>query len=287
MAEPVDQWWARRQFSRGTDVPYAVGTYRDAWASFPALIRQYHPELNNGFTLSQIPPAAEVLLLWQCEAGHVFVATPAEQRDRPGQRRRRSAWCPECTRLALARPNPRMSVVRDEQYREPAGAPRPTRPPRPARRICDKTPALPPGSPFLSACTPKPASAVEAELRAGLETRLALTTGLNAIRVARPFFDHLEVWPDIVLPELQVALEYDSTGRYGLEHVGKRQRADERKDRALRSAGWEVVRIRTGRLPALGPHDIVASGVTKKTYERIIEELRAIRGPLFVDAYLR
>jgi len=287
VAEPVDQWWARRQFSRGTDVPYPVGTYREAWASFPALIRQYHPELNSGFTLSQIPPAAEVLLQWQCEAGHVFVATPAEQRDRPGQRRRRSAWCPECTRLALSRPNPRVSVIRDAQNQSQASARRPARPPRSARPLCDKTPALPTGSPFVSVCAPKPASAVEAELRAGLETRLTQTTGLNAIRVARPFFDHLEVWPDIVLPELQVALEYDSTGRHGLEHVGKRQRADERKDRALRSAGWEVVRIRTGRLPALGPHDIVASGVTKKTYERIIDELRAIRGPLFVDAYLR
>ena len=124
-------------------------------------------------------------------------------------------------------------------------------------------------------------------MRAGLQSRLALTTGLNAIRIARPFFDHLEVWPDIVLPELQVAIEYDSTGRHGLEHVGKRQQADERKDRAVRAAGWEVIRIRTGRLPALGPHDIVASGVTKKTYERIIDELRDIRGSLFVDAYLR
>ncbi|MGN6127809.1 MAG: zinc-ribbon domain-containing protein [Humibacter sp.] len=293
MAEPVDQWWARRQFSRGTDVPYPIGTYREAWASFPALIRQYHPDLNRGFTLSQIPPAAEVLLQWQCEAGHIFVATPAEQRERPGQQRRRSAWCPECTRLALARPNPRVSVVRDEQGHVSAAAAAPVRPPgpsrasRPPRGICDKTPALPAGSPFLSACAPKPASTVEADLRAGLESRLALTTGLNAVRIARPFFDHLEVWPDILLPELQVALEYDSTGRHGLEHVGKRQQADERKDRAVRSAGWEVVRIRTGRLPALGPHDIVASGVTKKTYERIIDELRAIRGPLFVDAYLR
>ncbi|MGA0567348.1 zinc-ribbon domain-containing protein [Rathayibacter sp. KR2-224] len=279
MAEPVDQWWARRQFSRGTDVPYPVGTYREAWASFPALIRQYHPDLNQGFTLSQIPPAAEVLLQWQCEAGHIFVATPAEQRERPGQRRRRSAWCPECTRLALSRPNPRLSVVED--------GPRPARPPRPARRICDKTPALPVGTAFLSVCAPKPASAVEAELRAGLESRLAFTAGLNAIRIGRPFFDHLEVWPDILLPELQVAVEYDSTGRHGLEHVGKRQRVDERKDRAVRSTGWEVVRIRTGRLPALGPHDIVASGLTKKTYERIIDELREIRGQLFVDAYLR
>ncbi|GAB3396029.1 hypothetical protein GCM10027568_29280 [Humibacter soli] len=293
MAEPVEQWWARQQFSRGTDVPYPVGTYREAWASFPALIRQYHPDLNRGFTLSQIPPAAEVLLQWQCEAGHIFVATPAEQRERPGQQRRRSAWCPECTRLALSRPNPRVSVVRDEQGHASATTPvlarppRPSRPPRPPRRICDKTPDLPPGSPFLSVCAPKPASAVEAELRAGLESRLNLTTGLNAIRIARPFFDHLEVWPDILLTELQVALEYDSTGRHGLEHVGKRQQADERKDRAVRSAGWEVVRIRTGRLPTLGPHDVVASGVTKKTYERIIDELRTIRGSLFVDAYLR
>jgi len=250
----VDQWWARRQFSRGTEVPYPVGTYREAWASFPALIRQYHPDLNRGFTLSQIPPAAEVLLQWQCEAGHIFVATPAEQRERPGQRRRRSAWCPECTRLALSRPNPLVSVVRDAQSivrdaqstvpdaqgivpdaqdRASTAAPLPARPSRPARprrltrRICDKTPALPAGSPFLSVCAPKPASAVEAELRAGLESRLALTTGLNAIRVARPFFDHLEVWPDILLPELRVAVEYDSTGRHGLEHVGGRQRVDD------------------------------------------------------------
>lgn len=287
MAEPVDQWWARRQFSRGTDVPYPVGTYREAWASFPALIRQYHPDLNGGFTLSQIPPAAEVLLQWQCEAGHIFVATPSEQRDRPGQRRRRSAWCPECTRLAVSRANPRLSVVRDAPIGSPTPSPRSARTRRPARRICDKTPALPAGTPFASDCAPKPASAVETELRAGLEARLALTTGLNAIRIARPFFDHVEVWPDILLPELRVALEYDSTGRHGLEHVGKRQQVDERKDGAVRSSGWEVVRVRTGRLPALGAHDILASGLTKNTYVRIIDELRAIRGSLFVDAYLR
>jgi hypothetical protein len=52
---------------------------------------------------------------------------------------------------------------------------------------------------------------------------------------------------------LRVALEHDSTGRHRLEHV----------------------RIRTGLLPALGPHDIVTSSVTKKTYERIIKDLRA------------
>jgi len=287
VAEPVDQWWARRQFSRGTEVPYAVGAYREAWASFPALIRQYHPQLNRGLTLTQIPPAAEVVLQWQCEAGHIVVATPTEQRERPGRRRRRSAWCPECTSLALSRPNPSINVVRDAQPPEGVPASRRMKPQRPARRVCDKTPQLPAGIPFFSVCAPKPSSAVEAELRAGLATRLAFTTGVNAIRVARPFFDHLEVWPDILIPELQVAIEYDSTGRHGLEHVGKRQQADERKDRAVRSTRWEVIRIRTGRLPALGPHDILSSGITTKTYDRIIDQLRAIRGELFVNAYLR
>src|SRR6478752_1655608 len=100
MPERIGLWWARRQFSRGAEVPYEVGTYREAWAAFPMLIRQYHPELNAGITLTQIPPAADVLLLWQCETGHLFAATPSEQRDRPGRERRRSAWCPECSALA-------------------------------------------------------------------------------------------------------------------------------------------------------------------------------------------
>ena len=69
MSEGVEAWWARRQFVHETDVPFPVGTYRDAWAPYPALIRQYHPELNAGITLTQIPPAAEVLLLWQCDVG--------------------------------------------------------------------------------------------------------------------------------------------------------------------------------------------------------------------------
>jgi hypothetical protein len=269
MAEPVDQWWARRQFSRGADTPYPVGTYREAWAPFPVLIRQYHPDLNHGITLTQIPPAAEVLLRWQCDSGHIFVATPSEQRNRPGQQRRRSVWCPECLKLATG--GPRATS---------------TRPPRPRRPMCDKTPLLPAGDAFRSVCAPRPASAVEAELRAGLESRLADTPGMNAIKLVQPFFDHLEAWPDILLPELRIAIEYDSTGRHGLEHVGRRQQIDERKDRLVRSVGWEVVRIRTGKLPRLNPHDIQIAGITKTTYGLVLEELRAIRGPLFVDAYL-
>jgi hypothetical protein len=95
------------------------------------------------------------------------------------------------------------------------------------------------------------------------------------------------VWPDIVLSELRVAIEYDSTGRHGLEHVGKREVADRRKDAALRSAGWQVIRLRTGRLPVLGPHDLQLSGLNRQTIPRLLDELRVIRGSLLVDAYLR
>lgn len=408
MPEPIAQWWARRQVSRGSDVPYPVGSYRAAWQSYPMLVRQYHPEFNGGIVLSQIPPAADVFLCWQCDVGHLFVATPAEQRSRPGRERRRSSWCPDCLEAAnprtpvmpmpegpladapaspLARLMGRASSVgldgtlptesvpsggrnsalstgpgesatqgtassglgQHGAARRRGGAtgeatvglplrparvatdlartatipsagtraapPRQTQsdgapdtppdffgaraagetpgqaPSRPARRrrpttICAKTPNLPPGDPFVSACAPPPASAVEGELRAALTERLDFTAGLNAIRLARPFFDHLEAWPDIILPELRVAIEYDSTGRFGLEHVGQREDADRRKDRALRGAGWEVVRIRTGRLPALGPHDLQVSGLSKKALDALIDELRVIRGALIVDCYL-
>ncbi|WP_374314291.1 zinc-ribbon domain-containing protein [Microbacterium sp.] len=294
MAERVELWWARRQFSKGAEVPYPVGSYREAWASYPALIRQYHPELNAGIVLTQIPPAADVLLLWQCEAGHTFAATPDEQRNRPGRQRRRSAWCPDCAELARpARALPMRDVVPAAGSPVPAAVASPVgravlRPRTPPRRVqlCPKTPALPTGEPFVSGCAPKPASAVEAQLRADLFGRLAVTPGLNAVRVARPFFDHVEVWPDLLLPELRVAVEYDSTGRHGLEHVGKREEADRRKDRALRSAGWEVVRIRTGRLEPLGPYDQPLTAWSRKGLERRIDARRDIRGPLLVDPYL-
>ena len=73
MTENVAQWWARRQWSKAAEVPYAVGTYRDDWRRYPALVRQFHPELNAGVVLSQIPPAADVYVQWECDAGHRFL----------------------------------------------------------------------------------------------------------------------------------------------------------------------------------------------------------------------
>ena len=89
-----------------------------------------------------------------------------------------------------------------------------------------------------------------------------------------------------MIAELRVAIEYDTTGRDGLEHVGRREAVDRRKDRLLRAVGWEVVRIRCGRLQPIGPHDLVASAVTTKLITRLLDELRSIRGDLIVDCYL-
>lgn len=322
VAEPVDAWWRRRQWSRGEAVPYAVGQFRADWAPYPVLIRQYHPDWNHGVVLTQVPPAAEVLLTWECDVGHVFVATPSEQRSRPGRERRRSVWCPECSVQAqpqrwpvlpsdwpaqvpvpqrVVRATGRQTLPAAPSRGTPAGAvassrtrarrPEPGAPRRPSqpvpRTICPKTPRLPSGESFTSVCAPATASAVEAELRAALSDRFAFTFDHSAIRLDRPFFDHVEVWPDIILPELRVAIEYDSTGRHGLEHVGPRQETDRKKDRAVRAVGWEVVRIRTGRLPALGPYDLQVSGISGRTIALLVDTLREIRGHLFVDAYAR
>jgi hypothetical protein len=276
VAEPIDAWWQRRQRTRNSLVPYSVGTYRTEWERYPVLIRQYHPDLNGGITLTQIPPAAEVFLVWQCDLGHVFVATPAEQRNRPGGQRRRSVWCPVCAQLA----NP-------PRIKPTLPTPPPSRAAQPSRKRMDASDARLPGDAFWSAAAPKPASAAEADLRQRLELRFDFDLECNAVAVARPFFDRLEVWPDIVIPELRVAVEYDTVGRDGLEHVGRREESDRRKDRALRAVRWEVIRIRCGKLQPLGPYDLTASGITGRLIDRLAAALGAVRGELIVSAYRR
>ncbi|GMA28429.1 hypothetical protein [Arenivirga flava] len=109
----------------------------------------------------------------------------------------------------------------------------------------------------------------------------------NAVRVAQPFHDRLHVWPDVILPDLRIALEWDTTGRIGDEHVGHRERSDRLKDRLLRRVGWEVVRLRGEGLRPIGPYDLDARGVSGAFVERIVDRCCEIRGELFVTAYRR
>jgi hypothetical protein len=292
MPENAEAWWARRQWSKGCEIPYPIGTFRDDWQRYPVLIRQYHPDLNHGIALTQVPPAAEVYLVWQCDAGHHFVATPEEQRMRPSGSRRRSTWCPECALLAKRRVTPKPAplfaaeVAADTPPASVAQSPPRQRPEHtPVRRTLLR-PSRAAGTAFHSERAPKPASAAEADLRQRLAARLPLDPTMNAVAVSRPFFDRYEVWPDILFPDLRIAIEYDTTGRDGLEHVGLREDVDRRKDRLLRSSGWEVVRIRCGKLLPIGPWDLVASGVSATLIERLIDRFRDIRGELIVNSYL-
>jgi len=355
VTESVEQWWARRQWSKRAAVPYPIGRYRTDWERYPVLVRQYHPDLNHGITLTQIPPAADVYLVWECDSGHKFVATPEEQRSRPGGTRRRSVWCPQCAELAAPRgvkmPEPdaglhicghardlrriendphddrcylcrrldRETLTREQlvsmaapgsrvavsaanstagkfswQCQEGHPAYQATierilggrRCPicRHARGGADRVAV---GEAFVSRWAPVPASAAEPELKRRLAARLDVSLDANAVRVAKPFHAHLEVWPDILIPELKVAIEYDTTGRHGLEHVGPREESDRRKDRLLRAVGWEVVRVRCGKLQPIGPFDVSAGGVTDAVVDRILGRLGEIRGELFVAAYRR
>ena len=303
MPESIDCWWARRQFSTDRAVPYPIGVYRDAWSPFAVLVEQFRPERNGGLLLSQIPPAADVYLVWVCAIGHEFVATPAEQRGRPGSSRSNRSWCPVCAvppPVAPGRKWPRPAPPEPDSARAPGLAPGAPRTPGmlPVARIRPRhVPAaaaaiptvdahrVPIGRAFRSGRAPRATSASEGLVRARIAERLAVDLTPNAVRVRAPFFDRLEVWPDIVIPELAVAVELDTIGRAADEHIGRRKAVDRRKDRLLRDVGWEVVRLRVTPLRPLGPWDLVVPGVSARAIDALVERIAEVRGDLIVAAY--
>lgn len=132
-----------------------------------------------------------------------------------------------------------------------------------------------------------PTSQAEQRLRALLEEQLVIPRGVNRIRIARTFHGRNEVWPDIIIPALKIAIEYDSPGRGGDWHRGLREASDLDKDAALRDVGWEVIRVRTGGLEHLGRYSIQASGPTHKVAGQLIAMMEQIRGVEAVDQIKR
>jgi hypothetical protein len=103
-----------------------------------------------------------------------------------------------------------------------------------------------------------------------LARHLRLSKKLGSVRTARPFYKFLWVSPDIVIPDRGVAVEFDSPGRPGEGfHRGPREVADRLKNELLREVGWEVVRLRTGGLEALGPYDVVATGLSQRAVAEV------------------
>jgi len=129
-------------------------------------------------------------------------------------------------------------------------------------------------------------SQIEQRLRMLLGERIRLHHRVNAVHIARMFYGKQEVWPDILVPQLRIAVEYDDPGRSRRAHLGLKEGSDLEKDEALREVGWEVIRIRAGGLDELGPYSIVCRGLTIAVVDEVVSLMRAIRGDDAVDALL-
>lgn len=121
-------------------------------------------------------------------------------------------------------------------------------------------------------------SLAEQRLRAALEQRIQVPRGVNSVWIERTFYGRREVWPDILLPQLRIAIEYDNPGRGGKSHAGLNAAKDREKDARLAEVGWDVIRVRTGGLEPLGPNSIVCRDLNEAVVNQIIERIRALRG---------
>ncbi|WP_139417220.1 hypothetical protein [Agromyces laixinhei] len=129
-------------------------------------------------------------------------------------------------------------------------------------------------------------SQIEQRLRMLLGERIRLHHRVNAVRIARMFYGKQEVWPDILVPQLRIAVEYDDPGRSRRAHLGVKAGSDLEKDAALREVGWEVIRIRAGGLEPIGPYSIVCRSLTIAVVDDVVSTMREIRGDAAVDALL-
>lgn len=149
-------------------------------------------------------------------------------------------------------------------------------------KLCFKT-SLTPGRAVKSGrvfrtSRPTATSAVESQLREALAEhfRVSQVQDANAVRIDGDFYGFLHVLPDILLPQLRIAVELDSPGRYGDGHRGMYAARDRLKDQRLAEVGWKVIRV---RIDGLEPVDhaecVVAKSLTKTAIAEVIELIGA------------
>jgi very-short-patch-repair endonuclease len=142
------------------------------------------------------------------------------------------------------------------------------------------------GVPFMNPALRTRTSQTEQRLKGMLAERIRLNHRVNAVHIARTFYGRREVWPDVIVPQLRIAVEYDDPGRSRRAHLGLKEASDLDKDDALREVGWEVIRVRAGGLEAVGPHSIVCRQLTPAVVDDVVARMRRIRGDAAVDALL-
>ncbi|HVL60854.1 MAG TPA: hypothetical protein VM430_05535 [Microbacterium sp.] len=140
------------------------------------------------------------------------------------------------------------------------------------------------GVPFMNPALRTRTSQTEQRLKGLLGERIRLNHRVNAIHIARTFFGRNEVWPDVIVPQLRIAIEYDDPGRSRRAHLGLKEASDLDKDDALREVGWQVIRIRAAGLEPLGTHSVVCRQLTPAVVDEVLAVMRRIRGDAAVDA---
>jgi very-short-patch-repair endonuclease len=143
------------------------------------------------------------------------------------------------------------------------------------------------GVPFMKPGLKTRTSQAEQKLRMLLGERIRLPHRVNAIRINRSFYGKPEVWPDIIIPALKVAIEYDSPGRARTAHRGLKEVSDREKDASLEEVGWAVIRVRADGLEPVGRYSIACTGVTAGLVEEILTMLATIRGEQALAALMR
>ncbi|GAA1834898.1 hypothetical protein [Agromyces salentinus] len=140
------------------------------------------------------------------------------------------------------------------------------------------------GLPFMKPGLRTATSMTEQRLRTLLAERIRLHHRVNAVHIARTFFGRREVWPDVIVPQLRIAVEYDDPGRSRRAHLGLKEASDLEKDEALNEVGWEVIRIRAGGLESLGSNSIVCRSLTPAVVDAVVDRMRVLRGHAAVEA---
>lgn len=120
-----------------------------------------------------------------------------------------------------------------------------------------------PGEVFMG--PPAASSGVERRLAEQLGAYFELAMpGVNALMYGAEYRGAAWGRPDIIIPGLRTVVEFDGTGldlEWGHD-TPEGLSADLDKDKLTRAVGWEIVRIRTGGLGPLGPHDLVLAAGT-------------------------
>lgn len=117
-------------------------------------------------------------------------------------------------------------------------------------------------------------SAVETKLRNALAEHHPVTDpdDANAVRIKGDFYGFKHVLPDILIPDLRIAVELDSPGRDQDGHRGAKAERDRLKDAKLADVGWTVIRVRVGGLEDVDhARCVVAKSLTKTALTEVVD----------------